>query len=122
MQKLKSFIPLFIAMIMFSCLLFMKCEGQIYTFTNRSKAIKIGTFATTNAYTFTFGFKADTGTHVMRSVPLWECGNQKAYFSWPYLIYNNFQILLDGKSDGPHWWMVIFIKSLSGSVMVCRSF
>lgn len=77
------------------------CLGQTYTFTNASKPIKIGTFGTSSAYTFTFGFKADTGTHALRTVPLWECANQKAYISWPYVIYNNMQILLDQKIGYP---------------------
>lgn len=75
--------------------------AQVYTFDNTSKPVKLGTFSTTSAYTFTFGFKANAGTHQLRTVPLWNCANQQASISWPYVYYNNMQILLDQKVGYP---------------------
>jgi hypothetical protein len=76
-------------------------NAQTYEFSNTSPAVKLGRFSTTAGYTFTVAYRANSGTHFWRTLPFYEVGNQKASISWPYMLFNNWQILLDQKVGYP---------------------
>jgi len=74
----------------------LRCSAQV--FTNNSPAVNMGQYATSSDYTIQFKMKTDTGFHKNRTVTLFEIGNQKAYISYPYLVYNGSYTVLSGKS------------------------
>jgi len=89
-------IGLIIASIMRLCAIGV-AGAQTFTLTNASKPVIWNTVSTSKEYTFSFYFKSDTGTHELRSVPLWSCANQGGSLSWQYLNYNSFEIQLNQK-------------------------
>lgn len=97
-------IAIIIGAALMTCAIF--CNGQT-VFTNTSKPVSMGNFATSQGYTINFDFAADAGSHLNRSMTFVEWGTVKVYVQYPYLYYDGNAIPLNG--------MVSYAKIMNGN-------